>query len=153
MKYWVDNRKIEFAKIVFKVMESYIQDTKKKNEAGGIILGEVREDGSVYVNNISIPNIFDKANRYNFERDLTAAQIIVNHEFANSGRQCIYLGEWHTHPERKPKASGQDKWMIKDQFEKGVLNEPFILLVIQGIKERYVALYNGRKLRKAKVYK
>lgn len=149
VKYAAGKWEIFISSMVLNVMEQYIQEDNKKHEAGGILLGEVDEGGTFYVTGISIPNIFDRSTRNSFDRDVKAAQIIVNHEFTNSGGQRIYLGEWHTHQQKKPQPSGQDKRMIRGQFENNTLNEPFVILVIQGIKGLYVALYDGKKLRAA----
>ena len=35
--------------------------------------------------------------------------------------------------------------MIKRQFKKNKLNEPFLILIIQGLEEIYVSLYDGKK--------
>lgn len=149
IKVEIEEMKIVISDDVLRVIDRYKQDKKEKNEAGGILLGQIRK-GVVHVEHASIPNPFDKASRYNFERNKEIAQIIVNYEFANSANKTIYLGEWHTHPEKRPKPSGPDMRMMKVQYKKSKLNEPFLFMIIQGIEGIYIGLYNGKKLVKAK---
>ncbi|MGZ3862490.1 MAG: Mov34/MPN/PAD-1 family protein [Bacteroidia bacterium] len=149
MVYSSDKFTLTIHKDVLSIFESYIQDTYKKNESGGILLGQLK-DNQVYLIRASVPNKFDKASRHNFERDKIIAQIIVDNEFANSNGKTIYIGEWHTHPEDKPLPSGQDERMIKDQLKLNKNIEPYLFMIIQGIKSLYVGIYDGKKLTEMK---
>jgi integrative and conjugative element protein (TIGR02256 family) len=130
---------------VSSVLKNYIQDELHKNEAGGILLGSL-VGKTIYVIKASVPNIFDKATRTSFIRDKDIAQIIVDYEFENSGGKMFYLGEWHTHPEDNPTPSGQDKKMTIEQFNKSRLPQPFSLMIIQGIKGIYIALFDAENI-------
>jgi integrative and conjugative element protein (TIGR02256 family) len=121
------------------------QHGSRRNESGGVLIGQIK-DNKVYILKISVPNKFDRASRHGFECNKDAAQIIMDYEFYNSGGRSIYIGEWHTHPEEIPKPSGDDKVMIKEQFRKNKLNEPFLILLIQGLTGLYIALYDGKSL-------
>jgi len=134
--------KVIFSDAVIAIFENHKQILPRSHESGGIVLGQV-VGNVIYINRASTPNQFDKSSRYRFERDKNAAQILVNYEYLNSNKKITYLGEWHTHPENVPTPSGQDRSMIKDQFKSGTLNEPFLLLVIQGIEKLYVSIYDG----------
>jgi integrative and conjugative element protein (TIGR02256 family) len=136
---------IHISEEVLSMLDKYKQK-KYKNESGGIILGFVHDDNSVYISKISHPNAYDRASRFGFERDKKAAQIIVNSEFYESDGKVIYLGEWHTHPEPNPSPSSVDIHMIRQQFKNNKINENFLILIIQGTKSLYVALYNGELL-------
>ncbi len=127
------------------LFQKFIQDTKEKNEAGGVLLGSI-VGKKIYVVKASIPNKFDKATRTSFLRDKDIAQVIVDYEFENSNSTMFYLGEWHTHPENYPTPSGQDKHMTIEQFNKSRLAQPFSIMLIQGIKGIYIALYDGKKI-------
>jgi len=130
---------------VLLIFQNYIQNTKSKNESGGILLGQVK-DNNVYLMRASIPNSFDKSSRYSFERNKVIAQIIVDYEFANSLGKTIYIGEWHSHPENYPTPSEQDERMIKNQLKLNKNIEPYLFLIIQGIKGIYVGVYDGKNL-------
>jgi len=127
------------------IIKSFKQFGTTENESGGILLGQISDKG-IYILRASTPNKFDKSSRYSFECNKDAAQVIINYEFQNSGRKTIYIGEWHTHPEKNPTPSGVDKSMIIGQFKKNKLNEPFLILIIQGLSEFYIAIWDGKKL-------
>jgi integrative and conjugative element protein (TIGR02256 family) len=128
-----------------KIIESYKQTKKKDHESGGILLGQIL-DNNIYILKATTPNKFDKSSRYSFECDKDAAQVLIDYEFINSENKTIYVGEWHTHPENFPNPSHIDIGMIKSQYFKNRLNEPFLVLLIQGLKGLYVALYDGNKV-------
>lgn len=133
--------KILISDSVINVLSSYRLEQKDNYEVGGILLGQVKGN-EIYVLRLSTPNKFDNASKYGFVREKNLAQIIIDYEFINSDKKTIYLGEWHTHPEDCPHPSTIDKKMIKEQFQKNTINEPFLLLVIQGLKELYVGAYS-----------
>ena len=108
MKIKLGNYIIHIDDGVLSLLDSYKQTKKRDNESGGILLGQVRGK-HVYVLRISIPGYPDKATKTSFTRDKKKAQLVIDHEFANSGGKTIYLGEWHTHPEQIPTPSGTDK--------------------------------------------
>lgn len=130
---------------VLDVIASFRQLKKEQNESGGILLGQVKEN-NIYILRNSIPTPFDSATRTSFVRNKKIAQIIIDYEFANSQNKTVYLGEWHTHPEDYPTPSFVDKEMISDQFKFNKLNEPWVLLLIQGRKGFYIGKYDGKKL-------
>jgi integrative and conjugative element protein (TIGR02256 family) len=123
------------------ILQEFKQRGKDDPEAGGIVLASVSPDGYIYIDKLSVPTRFDKGSRYSFVRDKETAQIIVNYEFHNSQGKTIYIGEWHTHPENKPNPSGQDRMMIKEQFQKSKLSEQFILLIIAGLEMLYIGIF------------
>ncbi len=137
--------KVYITDTTLKIFESFKQIKKKDNESGGILLGQI-VDNDIYILKASTPNKFDNSSRYSFECNKDSAQVIIDYEYVNSGKKTIYLGEWHTHPERGPNPSGIDIGMIKKQYFKNRLNEPFLILLIQGLENRYVALYDGYKI-------
>lgn len=131
--------KIFFTKDVLSLLATFIQVKKGQHEAGGILLGQVKEK-DIYITRISFPSKRDRSSRYSFMRDKRNAQDIIDYEFFNSNKRTIYLGEWHTHPEELPTPSNVDRKMIKNQLLKNVLNEPFLLQYIQGTKGFYLGL-------------
>jgi len=143
-------KSIIIARSVLNLIERFKQTNKKHNESGGILLGQVT-DKDIYILKVTTPNKFDKARRYSFDCNKDAAQVIINYEFLNSSQKTIYIGEWHTHPENYPNPSGVDKRMIDNQYFKNKLNEPFLILLIQGIKGVYVAIFDGEKLQETKL--
>lgn len=139
-KFEVLNYRVHIANSVYRILQRFIQDEKHKPESGGILMGQVKER-DIYVQKLTVPGGADKNSRYSFTRDKDAAQIILDHEAINSLNTVTYLGEWHTHPELSPSPSLQDYSMIKEQFAKGKLNLPFVLLLIQGIDKVFLSMY------------
>jgi len=137
--------KVIITETVINIIESYRQINRKDNESGGILFGQI-SDNNIYILKASTPNKYDRASRYSFECNKDAAQILIDFEFINSSNKTIYIGEWHTHPENNPSPSGIDKGMIKNQYFKNRLNEPLLILLIQGLKGLYVTLYDGSKI-------
>ena len=135
---------------VMDLVKDFRQIKSNDNEAGGILIGQVK-DNNIYILKASIPNKFDTSSRYNFECKKEMAQIIIEYEFYNSGKKSIYFGEWHTHPQDIPIPSSIDKSMISNQFKRNKLNEPFLILLIQGNLDLYVGFYDGKKLNKTKL--
>jgi len=139
-KYKVLDYEIYISDSAVNIMRRFIQNDKKKSESGGILIGQIKGN-NVYVQKVTIPNQFDKATRHTFTRNKEAAQIILDYEVFNSQNTFTYIGEWHTHPEVIPRPSDQDLRMIKEQYTLGKLNLPFVMLIIQGIKEVSVSIY------------
>lgn len=127
-------------------MAKFKQKNFRQKEAGGIVMGQIR-DKEIYVLKVSVPSQWDKATRTTFDRNKWKAQIIIEHEFNASGGKTIYLGEWHTHPEKFPSPSSTDIRMVKDQFSKNELNEDFLLFIIQGINGIYLGLLTKKGLK------
>jgi integrative and conjugative element protein (TIGR02256 family) len=130
---------------VLRILSEFKQCLRYQNESCGILLGQVAEN-SIYIMKASLPSSDDKSTRTSCERTKKNAQLIINYEFENSDKKTIYLGEWHTHPEKHPYPSYIDLSMIKDQFKMNKLNEPFLTLFIQGTNGFYIGIYDGEKL-------
>ena len=123
----------------------FIQD-KGQNESGGILMGYIANDGyRMKIHSITTPSKFDKATRTSFLRDKDRAQEIADSVFEKTQGMVVYVGEWHTHPEDNPRPSGQDKKMIKEQFQNEIC-APIIILMILGLKNLYIGLYNGMQI-------
>jgi len=129
---------------VLRIFDLHKQIGPKSPESGGVLLGQVN-DNNIYIMKASTPSVRDKSSRTFFVRDKVVAQSIIDYEFFNSNRKTIYLGEWHTHPEETPKPSSTDNKMIKAQFSKNELNEPFLVQIIRGTQALYLGLISKYK--------
>ncbi|MFB9053553.1 Mov34/MPN/PAD-1 family protein [Formosa undariae] len=145
MTYSNDDKNVIFEESCINIFKHYTQ-TGKKFEKGGILLGRCTDENTVVIEKASIPTLFDRSSRYNFQRDKRSAQIFIDYEFIASQGKTIYIGEWHTHPEDLPTPSTTDVQMIKRQFKKNKINETFLFMVIVGRKKNYVGYYDGKKL-------
>lgn len=139
MRYQIGKHNIAFHVGALSILDRFTQRNKNQPEAGGVILGKLIGD-EIQIMRLSVPTPLDKASRYNFERHVYSAQIVIDYEFHNSGGEMVYLGEWHTHPEAHPTPSCTDKDMIRRQYKNKGRQTDFLLLVIQGTLSRYVGL-------------
>lgn len=145
----VGGYRAEIRENVVNVFDKFKQKEGGDLESGGVVLGEVKEN-NVFLTKATLPNGKDISSRFEFIRNKESAQLIINHEFYNSGGKTIYLGEWHTHAEDFPAPSKIDFEMIKGQFDKNTLNTGFIFMVIVGIEEISLSMYNGLSLIKGR---
>ncbi|GGH64742.1 Mov34/MPN/PAD-1 family protein [Phaeocystidibacter marisrubri] len=142
----LSKKRIVLSDRLLEILERYKQIGKKDNEAGGILLGQVSEDG-IFILKASAPCSADQASRTGFVRSKKKAQYIIDYEHVSSGGQTIYLGEWHTHSEPYPCPSQVDLRMITDQYDKNRLNENFVILLIKGTKGIYIGLKSNGKIK------
>jgi integrative and conjugative element protein (TIGR02256 family) len=105
------------------VMQRHRQMHWRATEAGGVLLGRVIvERPDILIDVATEPAPEDKRSRFRFTRARVPTQRAINAAHAMSSGECIYLGEWHTHPEDYPRPSGVDltNWnrLVRDaQFE------------------------------------
>lgn len=116
----------------FMKMLDFRQIENHKPESGGILIGYYIDNFSYVVTDITIPTCFDKFSRFNFIRSRISAQKAINILFKESGGKKIYLGEWHSHPEKLPTPSFLDCKSIKKQLQKNKLNSDLIFMFIIG---------------------
>lgn len=123
------------------VLSSHIQNDEYKPESGGILMGYYIDDYSFYISDCSTPSKRDKSSRFHFLRSAINAQKFIERKFKSSKGKKIYLGEWHTHPERLPSPSPTDLISFKDQLKKNEMNSSFLFMIIFGTEGLYVAKY------------
>jgi integrative and conjugative element protein (TIGR02256 family) len=96
----------------------------------------------VVVTEATEPNPKDKRTRTSFVLDVATA----NQEIAERFRQGLqYLGDWHTHPEARPKPSSEDRTNAGRMF-KTTFGRPWFLMIIVGRYETWVGVYNQHSI-------
>jgi integrative and conjugative element protein (TIGR02256 family) len=114
------------------VMKKYRQVEDRDKEAGGILLGRMIENSDdVIVDEITVPGMFDRRNRFSFFRS-KFIQKFINIKWRASLHTKNYLGEWHTHPEPYPSPSGKDLRNWQTIMNKGTFDQDFLIFVIVG---------------------
>ena len=79
-------------------------------ESFGVLIGTVSMDrAEVWIEALTTPKRLDRGWRLGFEMRDPGHEQDVRRMFERSGRQRIYLGTWHTHPEPVPGPSRVDK--------------------------------------------
>ncbi len=102
-------------------------------EAGGVLLGRIlRESDDVIVDDVTQPAARDRSSRFNFFRSKTSTQPAVDLAWATSDGTCIYLGEWHTHPEDDPHPSARDTSNWRTILRTAKFEQPWLFFLIVG---------------------
>lgn len=90
-------------------LTSYRQVGADHKEAGGVLLGRYLLDcADIVVDAITEPLAEDKRSRFSFWRSKHSHQRRIDDAWQASQGTCVYLGEWHTHPEPFPTPSPTD---------------------------------------------
>nr|WP_254627998.1 Mov34/MPN/PAD-1 family protein [Myxococcus sp. CA040A] len=101
-------------------------------EAGGVLLGRILVNcDDVVIDEVTLPMTEDTRGRFTFHRARSRHQQVVDDRWKDSRGTCLYLGEWHTHPEPYPTPSHVDvgDWrrrLREDQFE----GESLLFLIV-----------------------
>jgi integrative and conjugative element protein (TIGR02256 family) len=141
------NRQILITESVLNVFRQFREDGQSKDERGGIVLGQVSEEGDrILICRASVPGTRDISEVNSFLRDRRRAQRIIEYEFYNSVGRNTYLGEWHTHCATRAIPSPQDINMIAEQFSNNDMKIGFIFLLVAAQKELFIGLYDGQKM-------
>lgn len=98
---------VALTKKVVKDLTRFTQTRSSDPESGGILLGrELVDSSDIVIDKITEPTREDKRSRFSFFRTKKTAQKKVDRLWKKSRGTCVYLGEWHTHPEDFPTPSG-----------------------------------------------
>lgn len=121
-------------------MARYRQLSWYSTEAGGQLFGTV-SSSEVVVLTATGPYRGDQRWRTSYRSNPKAAQRTINEQ---AGEGHLYLGEWHTHPEDHPNASGTDFDAMARLQRASSTRLANILMVIQGraLGERGLALHS-----------
>jgi integrative and conjugative element protein (TIGR02256 family) len=104
------------------------QSTPWATEAGGQLFGTLNA-AQVFVTEASGPYAGDERSRYRYRSNPAAAQRAIEDRHK---RGLLYLGEWHTHAEDYPSASGLDNDAMRRLIASSQLNSNALLLMIVG---------------------
>lgn len=123
-----------------KSMARYRQLSWYSREAGGQLFGTV-SSSEVVVSEATGPYRGDQRWRWSYRSNPRAAQQAID-EQADEGH--LYLGEWHTHPEDHPTASGADFDAMAKLRRASSTRVANLLMIIQGraLGERGLALHS-----------
>lgn len=90
-------------------MHSHIQSGPLELESGGVVLGrEESGDGSLAVTHITEPMAGDVRTRHQFNR-LDIGHVKLYESMLSESSNFVYVGEWHTHPQRVPYPLTRDR--------------------------------------------
>lgn len=141
-----DGGRFRLSLSVLTKISRYVQNTPRRHEAGGVLLGRhVILSKDIVVDDLTVPMRGDRRTRYSFHRAQKSHQAAIERAWLKSNGTCTYLGEWHTHPEPSPSPSAVDisNWIRKlstDQFTDR------LFFVIKGTEQ--VKAWQGRHFTK-----
>lgn len=143
-RYFQDPRlpfQVIFEPKALRAIRKHVQILPWSREGGGQMFGRI--DGyRVVVSEVTEPNPKDKRTRTSFVLDVATA----NQQIADRFRQGLqYLGDWHTHPEARPKPSLEDRQNASRMF-KTASGRPWFLMVIAGRDETWIGLHNEKSI-------
>ncbi|TCB75662.1 Mov34/MPN/PAD-1 family protein [Acinetobacter sp. ANC 4177] len=118
-------------------------------ESGGVLIGEVYGNNGFWIKDVTSPFKNDISDRYRFVRQDPAHQKVVQNWHQKSNGTMQYLGEWHSHPEKKPSPSLIDlcSWKkLSLNMKSQMGGQPFLLIILSMIdlKKDWVAIYDGK---------
>lgn len=128
-------------KLVLNHMARYRQSRWWKLEAGGQLFGCL-EDDALVVNLATGPYRGDLRTRFGYRSKPDRAQREI---LSQRAQGLYYCGDWHTHPESHPTASGEDLGTVSKMMNRSDLRMSTIVMVIQGtaLEAQGVALYTS----------
>ncbi len=131
----VKNARLVIDTSVISVFNSFKQTKPNAKEAGGILLGRHLLDcDHLAIDEVSTPRIGDQRSVYGFFRGpghhKTALEI-----WEKTEGTCVYLGNWHTHPESKPIPSSIDLIDWKNALFQDLFHGNYLYFIIVGTKE------------------
>lgn len=127
---WIESieQRVELCPDALTHMRGYRQLTARTTEAGGQLFGTITAE-LIQISKVLGPYAADERSRYRYRSDPAAAQQSI---LQQSRTGLLYLGEWHTHAEDKPKASGLDDQAMRLLLERSRLNSNALLMLIVG---------------------
>ncbi|MGY4048489.1 Mov34/MPN/PAD-1 family protein [Aeromonas piscicola] len=126
---------------------AYRQTTSAAKEAGGMLFTRTLAGHSVDVSAISLPGCGDQATPTSFIPDRARGKKEIERRFR---RGQHFIGEWHSHYERHPTPSPQDRSTIRSLFQSSKHDLPmFLMLIISSEADAsliHISATNGKAL-------
>lgn len=159
LQYTLNNIEIYIHKRVLSIFKTYRQEKRDDNERFGVLIGSKSSENDFYwIDEVTTPFFDDVATRISFTMKDPCHQKIIDQTFQESGGENVYMGTWHTHPQRVPKPSFVDKedWLrcLKrnqkrqlffvivgtDEIEVFIRNKKsFVSMVSRSFKDEYLS--------------
>jgi integrative and conjugative element protein (TIGR02256 family) len=123
-------QRVELTADVLTHVRGHRQTSLRATEAGGQLFGSITP-ALIRVSRATGPYPADERSRYRYRSNPNAAQVAIQKQ---SQVGLLYLGEWHTHAEDHPDASGMDDEAMRLLLAKSQLNSNALLMLIVGRK-------------------
>jgi len=133
--------RLEIKEEVLESLRVYAQ--YEGNEMCGVLTGSQIDDKTFRISKVSPPCVAHNS-RCGCERDASKANEFISLDYEESEHTRVYVGEWHTHPERHPSPSNTDNKAIINNFANSDLAFPFLVMIIVGTESLYMSIYDGK---------
>lgn len=128
---------LEFSEDVLDHFTRFQQTGFKHREAGGQLFARI-ENGRIWVVEATGPRLTDRRGRTSYQPDRYAEQREIDDRFPAG---LHFIGDWHTHPEDRPKPSSVDLSSTADGVRRSRHGLNAFVMVIVGRGELPVALH------------
>ncbi|MBF0705795.1 Mov34/MPN/PAD-1 family protein [Alkalihalobacillus hwajinpoensis] len=119
---------------VIEVIKGMRQQKSYHKETGGMLLGSILSvNHGIVIRDYTKPLDGDYCSRYRYIRQKQSHNAILQKKWKQSNHTLMYLGEWHTHPEKEPHYSKQDMNNWKNLLKKSDTFTDYLLFIIGGI--------------------
>lgn len=128
-----EGARLKLDEAVVGVLLGHAQRDQRALEAGGVLMGRhIRGTRDVVVDSVTTPMRGDRRSRFSFHRSQGPHQRALNDAWESSQGTCVYLGEWHTHPEPYPNPSSVDLADWRKRLRHDVVDSESLFFVIVG---------------------
>jgi len=143
-------RRVWVAEGVLGIWHSHRQTLAHHPEVFGVLVGTTSIDKrDLWIDFVTTPMRRDSQSRCHFQLMDMGHQRTVDIAFYQSGGSQIYLGTWHTHPEKAPTPSRVDKLDWRECLKRNQKRP--LMFVIAGISEIRLFVPWGRWFRRLKM--
>ena len=135
---------IHFSESTWNKWKEKRQKGSKDHESFGVLIGSCSlELKEFWIESITTPYPDDKSSRRSFYLKDKKHQVSVDRAFDSANGELIYLGTWHTHPEKYPTPSTIDL----DDWQSCIKRNPGrqLFFVIVGIEDIYTFSHDGNE--------
>ncbi|MCK6588726.1 MAG: Mov34/MPN/PAD-1 family protein [Polyangiaceae bacterium] len=144
-----EGARLKLDEAVVEVLLSYAQRDPNAMEAGGVLMGRhIRGTRDVVVDSVTTPMRGDRRSRFSFHRSRRPHQRALDEAWKLSEGTCVYLGEWHTHPEPYPNPSSVDlaDWRKRLRHDEVDSESLFFIIVGQELCAAWEGLRSTREI-------
>ena len=128
---------VQFSPEVLEVFDAHRQKGWFSREAGGQLFAKI-ERNVWRVVAATGPRSMDRRGRFHFWPDRRSEQREIEEHFATG---LVYVGDWHTHPEKVPTPSHDDILSIENVVRESTFYTSGLLLCIVGLAQFPRGLY------------
>lgn len=152
LKFYPTLLKVIIDQVLSEKLLSYKQTNENSPETGGVLMGELYlKSNKIKITHILVGEL-TSSSKYGLELNVKYLQKKIDEIWQKSDGTITYLGDWHTHPEIKPKPSFIDyKTFIKNYYS-SQFNQNILLYMILGNGDSlWFKSFNGFRFREINI--